>query len=502
MTKTSAIDYGDIQGLLRFGYGHLKEACFMMLRVEDKAAACSWLATAPVTTAEKLETPPGTALQVALTSQGLTALGVSEDIVGGFSPEFISGIAGDESRSRRLGDTGTSAPCEWQWGGPGNTPDVMVMLFADNGCLEDLKQTLIGGLRDGGFRLLNGLGTSDLDGYEPFGFRDGISQPTIDWNRERACDGRDELEYSNLLALGEFVLGYPNEYGKYTDRPLLTPSQDARGELMDAEDQPARKDLGRNGSYLVFRQLRQNVRGFWQFLDREANSNREEMKNVAAKIVGRTLDGSPLVRVTDRQIRGVADQEDAAPNQFTFDSDKTGARCPFGAHIRRVNPRNGDLPAGTTGLFSRLIRSLGLGRRAFRDDIIASTRFHRILRRGREYGPGLSLEEALRPEPPNDNERGLHFICLNANIARQFEFVQNAWVINTKFDGLSEESDPLLGTREPITGCDFTNRFSIPLENGLSRRITALPRFVTVCGGAYFFLPGIRALRFLAHVGA
>jgi deferrochelatase/peroxidase EfeB len=248
--------------------------------------------------------------------------------------------------------------------------------------------------------------------------------------------------------------------------------------------------------------LRQDVRGFWQFLDKQTNSDPVERRKLAEAMVGRTMDGRPLVPMSSRPIPGIGtDPEDAKLNLFTFESDAAGIRCPFGAHVRRTNPRNGDFPYGTSGLFSRLIHILGFGRKSIRDDMIASTRFHRILRRGREYGIGLPPEEALRGPDPEGDERGLHFICLNANIGRQFEFVQNAWIMGTKFDGLTEESDPLMGNREPVPGCRLTDTFSIPRENGLTRRIAGLPQFVTVRGGAYFFLPGIRALRYLAGPG-
>jgi deferrochelatase/peroxidase EfeB len=144
---------------------------------------------------------------------------------------------------------------------------------------------------------------------------------------------------------------------------------------------------------------------------------------------------------------------------------------------------------------------LGLGPRGFRDDLMSSVRFHRILRRGREFGPGLSPEDALAPAPPNEPERGLYFICLNANISRQFEFLQNAWIMNTKFSGLSGESDPLLGNREPIPGCPVTDDFIIQEDGGLRRRVSGVPQFVTMRGGEYFFLPGLRALRYLAGAG-
>jgi deferrochelatase/peroxidase EfeB len=111
------------------------------------------------------------------------------------------------------------------------------------------------------------------------------------------------------------------------------------------------------------------------------------------------------------------------------------------------------------------------------------------------------VEAARQHGGVGDGERGLYFIGLNANIARQFEFVQGAWMMGSKFGGLAEESDPLVGSREPIPGCPVTSSFSLPQASGLRRRITGLPQFVTVRGGAYFFLPGLRALRYLTGFG-
>ncbi len=210
------------------------------------------------------------------------------------------------------------------------------------------------------------------------------------------------------------------------------------------------------------------------------------------------MDGAPLVPVQAQLIEGI-DSKSAAQNQFTYDSDNEGIRCPFGAHIRRANPRNADLPA-SSGLIGRLLHMLGFGNAKYRDDVIASTRFHRMLRRGREYGTGLSPEQAVA-DGPDSGEHGIHFICVVANILRQFEFVQNAWVMGTKFDALTEESDPLLGNREAVAGCQFTNTFSLPQESGARVHIGDMPQFVTVRGGAYFFLPSLSALRYLAKLG-
>ena len=108
---------------------------------------------------------------------------------------------------------------------------------------------------------------------EPFGFADGISQPKVDWERERPLGDHDRLDYDNLVCLGEFLLGYPNEYGLYTPRPLLAPQRDPGRLLPRAEDAPEQADVGRNGCYLVLRQLQQDVQGFWRELDRQAGGD-------------------------------------------------------------------------------------------------------------------------------------------------------------------------------------------------------------------------------------
>lgn len=215
--------------------------------------------------------------------------------------------------------------------------------------------------------------------------------------------------------------------------------------LHQAEDDTSRRDLGRNGSYLVVRELQQDVRGFWRFMATQSTDS-GAVAHLAEAMVGRRMTGQPLVPGA-RQISGV-DSGDMALNGFTYDDDKDGLRCPFGAHIRRANPRTADLPGGRQGLISRLTRMLGVFHTNLQEDLIAASRFHRLLRRGREFGRFLSPEEAMLPGAP-DPASGLHFICLNANISRQFEFVQNAWLMSAKFGGLNGESDPLLGNRTP-----------------------------------------------------
>ena len=503
-----SVEYKDVQGLVRFGFGKMAEACYLLLRIKNASAARAWLSNAPITTAE-WDHSPTTALQIAFTRPGLEVLGVPQKVIHGFSTEFITGMTGDPSRSRRLGDIGANSPAHWEWGNDKGLHAV-VMLFAYPGQLEAWRHAIQSEFWGAAFHQMECLPTSNMDGREAFGFVDGISQPDLDWQQTRKVShNRDQLTYGNLVCLGEFLLGYPNEYQRYTDRPLIEAGEPGSEELLEATDHPGKKDLGLNGTYVVMRQLSQDVRGFWQFLDKAVDSRHLARYQLAEAMVGRTIgDGAPLVPVSGSPIPGVGDQGDEAArkqdvrlNQFTYDSDVAGTACPFGAHIRRANPRNADIPGGQQGWLAHLIRILGFGNGDLHRDLVASTRFHRLLRRGREYGPNLTPEEALQPAPPDDSERGLQFVGVNANIQRQFEFIQNAWIMRTKFDGLTEESDPLLGNREAVPGCPFTNSFSLPQEGRVRRRIMGLPQFTTVRGGAYFFLPSIRAVRYLAKIG-
>jgi Dyp-type peroxidase family len=503
----AAVDYSDVQGIVRFGFAKMTEAVYLLLNVRNPDAARTWLAQAPVTNALERNPVPSTALQLAFTRQGLEALEVPDPVIAGFSAEFLSGMAGDANRSRRLGDTGANSPSAWEWGGGGRVPHAIAMLFAEPGQLNGWLRSIMGAWFEEGFQEIGRLTTSDLGGREHFGFIDGISQPQIDWSGARTVPiNGNQLAYGNVVCLGEFLLGYPNEYNRYTDRPLLDRNGKAAGDLPDAGDQPAKKDLGRNGTYVVIRQLKQDVRAFWQYVDEATRSLHEKGYGIAETMLGRRIeDGAPLAPLSPAAIAGVGTagseakrEADARLNQFNYGADAEGTHCPFGAHVRRGNPRTADLPGNPSGILSELIHVLGFGETNLHEDLASSARFHRLLRRGREYGPGLSPGEAMQPGPHNDAERGLHFMALSANIERQFEFVQNAWMARTKFDGVTEESDPLLGNREPVQGCPFTNTFSVPQDGKVRKRLMEMPQFVTVRGGAYFFMPGLRALRYLA----
>lgn len=487
----SILERADIQGIIARGYGELKAACYVLLGVENGAAARRWLGTLAdrITVAEKR--PSGTALNLAFTHAGLEALGLDPHTRETFPAEFREGMTSPH-RARFLGDGGESAAERWNWGGPSTPPvHLLLLLYAsDEPALAAFCESLsrdfsTGGVRPIGEPLTAVLLREERTGCskEHFGFCDAIAQPLIEGL------GKDRASAQTIRA-GEFLLGYPNEYGLLTERPMVEAERDRQGVLPVDSEGSGNHDLGRNGSYLVFRQLAQDVAGFWQFLkgatsDADGNGGSPEARiRLASKMVGRWPSGAPLVKAPEQD-----DPELRRDNDFGYHAtDAHGLRCPLGAHIRRTNPRDSLDPEPGSA------RSLAINKR------------HQILRRGRAYGEpvadSVEIEDILRSVDTGDTrlsgERGLHFICFNANISRQFEFVQQTWINNPKFAGLYNDTDPLLGDRTP----DQKGRSDIFTEPAVPvrRRITGLPRFVTVRGGAYFFLPGIRAIRYLASL--
>ncbi len=221
------VDLDDMQGLLRFGYGRHTEACFLLLRVTDRDAARHWLANAPVASAGTLAEPPPVVLQVALSSEGLRALAIPDAVVGAFSTEFVAGMSGNPSRERRLGDIGGNDPDAWAWGSKSQVPHVLVLLYAMPGALANWQR----GVEEviaAGFEIIARL-PSHLSETEPFGFADGLSQPLLDWQRTRPARDVELQNYTNLACLGEFVLGYPNEYGALHRPPVARSARRRRG---------------------------------------------------------------------------------------------------------------------------------------------------------------------------------------------------------------------------------------------------------------------------------
>ncbi len=468
------LDPPDTQGLMVSSYKDMTCAAYLLFRVSDPRAARAWLSRLAdhVTTAEGPQ--PVRSLNVALTYEGLVSLGLSVDTLRTFPHAFRDGMA-SARRSRKLGDTQESAPANWDWGSKVNEVHVLLLLYGVN---EEALEELVGRQRAkaeaAGLRLVQSLEAGrQPDSKEHFGFADGVGQPVIEGSGNYARQFQ-RTNHATELKAGEFMLGYHNEYGVPAPGPTVNPADDPGRRLPPAArvDEEVRHDLGRNGSYLVFRQMAQHVAEFWRFLDEatkgpDGKSDPTARDRLGAKCVGRWRSGAPLVKHPD------CDPHDGAvtaqpENDFEFArDDPVGFACPIGAHIRRANPRDSLGPNPETAL--------------------KSARRHRLLRRGRSYGDRLAdvfVEDGI--------PRGLHFICLNADIERQFEFVQQTWIDNGVFGGLFRESDPLMGNQEP------TDRLFTIQRDPVRARVHGLRRFVTVKGGAYFFLPGLRALRYLA----
>jgi Dyp-type peroxidase family len=464
------LELDDIQGLIARGYGNLPAARYLVLRIDDGALARAWLRdlTARVTRAS--QKPQDAAIHVAFTSRGLTALGLDEETLAAFSREFWEGMAHPHRARHVLSDRGESDPERWRWGK--EDTHVLLLLYASDG---DALETLHASAREGyqGVAEIQLLETFSFErAREHFGFNDGIAQPIIMGLSKTG-------PASNTIAPGEFILGYRNQYEKIPLSPTV-PLEQRGAEMLPRvvrDDGVEAGDLGRNGTYLVFRQLEQDVQAFWRFIDEATHLENGESDHagrirMAAKMVGRWPSGAPLTLCPEKDDAAQGDRDD-----FSYrPADAQGHFCPKGAHIRRTNPR--DALAGKP------------------EESIEVSNRHRLLRRGRPYGAALSrsldVDEILRQE--RTHEVGLHFICLNADIGRQFEFVQHTWINNAKFAGLYTDADPLMGHSDELQGT-FTLQ-GAPVR----QRITGMKRFVEVRGGAYFFLPGLKALEYIASL--
>lgn len=455
----------DIQGLILAGYAAQPFASYLFLSLRDAADARPWLAQLAerVTPAEGFDRQRPTSINVALSYKAFVRLGLRADTLATFPGEFIEGMS-QPARAQLLGDD----PDSWEWGKTDHRIHVLLMLFArDRQSLVELlraERHATAGIADEVLSIESQtfpFRPGSRLNREHFGFVDGLAQPDLAGYRPEKMLPSGP---GNIVKPGEFILGYENEFGQFTASPHLRAPDTDSGEILRAGD------LGRNGSYLVIRQLEQDVAGFWamlraQCLQTDGSPDHGAEEALAAKIFGRWRDGTPVTISPDH------DGEDPSRlNDFGFAEDPYGYRCPLGAHIRRANPRE-MLLAG-------------------QKDSITTVKRHRVVRRGRPYGPLITDRYS------NDGQsRGLVFVVLNANIERQFEFVQQAWVSSPNFAGLYDEADPMLGGRTENAGA-----FTIPRCPVRERR-TGILSHVAVRGGAYFFVPGLAALKYLSLNG-
>ncbi len=482
------IDTSQVQGVLLSGHGKLNDARFILLRIDEPLAAKKWLADVRPEITNGHHRPEDEAVQIAFTYAALVELGVPRQTRAGFSVEFEEGMTAPH-RSFMLGDSRESAPENWEWGGPKNEPvHILLMLYGKGPTeLEALVQRHRKLATDGGLSVVIERETHTLfDGIgyrEHFGFRDGVAQPRMDAVPSHELAHRRgamrEDAHGNTIKAGELLLGYENEYGHYPVSPAA--GIDESRSLPEKTYGRGGFDLGKNGTYLVYRQLEQDVYGFWKALHDKVGGDSKDRDYVAAKMVGRWPSGAPLVKAPDHDTPGMELDDSFSYISDPKTADPHGEKCPFGSHIRRSNPRDSILSPDVD-------RAIQLSKR------------HRMVRRARPYG--LPVDEKFRSEEVIEKgsdgaSRGLNFICFNASIARQFEFVQHTWCNSPKFAELHNDPDPLIGeqTRLDPKGGDFT----IPGQP-VRRRVTELQRFVTTKGGAYFFMPSLAAIEYIAKV--
>ncbi len=478
------LESDDIQSIVFGGLGFMRfGACLLFELSDDRSAAQhwlkQWLPDVAFNDGHRLQREA--VIIAALGARALVKLNLPESCVREFPAAYLAGMA-SPARARILGDVGDNAPGHWRWGR--ETPDVALLVYGTSTeAVARLRERITREAAQHGHVALHHIDfkevPEDRKAREPFGFVDGVSQPVI----RGTARARQRPDALHAVEAGEFLLGYPDNRGNHPPGPRLSPLLDPDHRLPIAAtsadfaanivDQP--REVGRNGTFLVIRQLEQNVAAFNAYCEQEAARLKDRLAQpyevtadfIAAKLIGRWQDGSSLARFPYRsrtdevKARSTSHaQSTAGDNDFLLGrEDPEALRCPFGAHIRRANPRDSFDPGS--------------------QEQLAISNRHRMLRVGRQY------------QPQGGRDPGLLFMCLNGDIERQFEFIQQTWLANSSFHGLTAEQDPIIGDGAIASG------FIIPSRDGLVR-LKPPPRWVTTLGGGYFFVPGKRLLAFLA----
>ena len=449
----SRLNATDIQGFVLRGY-NLPVARYLFLHFEDATKARSLVGRLlhKVTTGQHWDNgKPLSTLNIAFTHLGLVALDLPDATLLTFPVEFQQGM---KKRAAILGDTGANSPEHWDecwrtdrvhaWVGiNAQSPEAL-----DAECAEVMAFVE----ETGGATWLasQDAAASVIDGKpntrEHFGFTDGFGNPDYLGVERSSQPGQGKLMPNGSwapLATGELLLGYADEAGELPVAPVP-------------------HLLASNGTFMVYRKLHQNLATFRAYLDQHAALYTGGKEKLAAKFIGRWRDGTPIELSPDRPDPSIAQDPNRSTN-FTFGGDPEGTRCPVGAHVRRVHPRD------AFGFDSKLIDR------------------RRITRRGLPYG-----RFAAEGEPASDQEeRGVIFMALNASISRQFEFVQQQWIEYGNDAHLGNDKDMLMGNhggegRFVVQG--DTSSTNPPFVCG------GLPNFVELRGGDYFFLPSITGL--------
>ena len=429
----------EVQGLILRGYG-MDALRVFILRVEQPAQARLFLADIPITNAVIWDKKPDFCLNLAITYDGLQALGLSQQMLESFPGEFKQGAV---ARAGNVGDIGESAPENWKGGLGGPGVHVLVLLFAQSGDIREMQSQRLRGLWSGVMSEL-----SSHDGYvlpgnlAHFGFRDGFSQPTI-----AGAPPNPFPDTQPPAPVGEFLLGYESQFTQFT-YPVPSPPP-----------------LGLYGSFLALRILAQDCAAFDKLLSEAPAKYGIGAEMLAAKMIGRWRNGLPLTMspATDSPDPPVQTEN---LNNYDYANDDQGNLCPIGSHMRRANPRNTPV-AGDGG--SK----------------------HRIVRRGLPYGPPFN------PDHPDDGvERGLLGLFIGVSLKDQFEFIMSNWINGSIFAaGISGTKDSLLGNIPEGAG-----KLNIPLPGKKPLVVSGFSPFVHTRGAAYAFIPSISGLKFIADI--
>lgn len=438
------LQFHDIQGnvLRPYGFPHVT---FLFAQIDDAEEARRWLGelVEDVTTAEPWQHgKPAATLNVAFTYEGLAALGVPQRLLETFPPDFREGMA---ARATILGDVGANDPETWEEGL--GTGEAHVLLRIDAQRADDLvarAAELRTGLGRFGRHVHEQLTEFLPSGRNHFGQTEGAGAVAVEgdvgpFNRGEGIP--EENDAWRPVKPGEFILGYDDEDGVVAESPA--------------------EPLRMNGTYMVYRKFFMDVARFTNFTRETAVHLGGDPELVAAKILGRWRDGTPLVLSPDGPDHEIA-VDPGRVDDFRYGNDPHGLRCPLGAHVRRANPRDA---LGWNG---------------------EMTKRHRMIRRGISYG-----DPPADPAVDDGVDRGLIFTCFVASLERQFEVVQAIWLNDGNVFGVGRDRDFLVGVEDPDG--------KMTVNGNPPTFLSPQVQFVRVRGGEYCFQPGIEAVRALAR---
>jgi Dyp-type peroxidase family len=452
------IDVSDIQGFSLKGY-NFPRARYLLLELLHHEAARDFVKRLlpHITTGERwdINNKPVSTVNLAFTYKGLIRLQLPLSSLLSFPVEFQQGM---KARGDILYDTGKNGPQHWD---PVWKEDQVHAWLAVNArtadALEERCAAMLQLITDSrGAKLLQAQDACAIylqdkaSTQEHFGYTDGFGNPDFKGAERECIPGQGKLASDGAweaLATGEFLLGYADEAGELPVAPIP-------------------HLLGRNGTFMVYRKLHQNVATFRNYLNEKGKFYAGGKEKLAAKFVGRWRDGTPIELSPDKPNPSIVADKNRNTD-FTYAGDPAGVRCPIGAHLRRVHPR--DAFGFNGGLVNR----------------------RRIMRRGLAYGEYVPEGQPVRDE----DERGIIFMALNASIFRQFEFVQQQWIQYGNDSHQGNDKDPLTGNH------DGTGKFMVQGTTDPTNPpfiCGGLPSFVELRGGDYFFMPSLTALAMIA----